>query len=496
MDFRIVPRPARPAFDALLVFAFEGEDDLVGRWKPLHPGLAKAAHGRPKEEGFKGGLRQAALAYPDGGAPAKRLIVAGLGKRADFVLDRLRIAAAAGAGRARDLKIGRIAVLPPVDGRLRLNAGDATAAVAEGIAFSQYRFDRYKTPAKDAKRLERADLLADGAVDARRMKGSLDRVRVGIDATLLVRDLVNEPPATATPRHLVDIARRLARKHRFGLKVMDEKQMAKAGMNGILGVAAGADEPPRFAHLTYRAPGARRTIAIVGKGITFDSGGLCIKPADSMRWMKNDMAGAATVLGVFQAIGRLRPKVNVHGIFGATENMPGRKAYKPGDVVKALNGKTMEIINTDAEGRVTLADTLSYATRLKPDAIIDLATLTGACVVALGPTIAGLFANRKDLSDELIACGEEAGEKIWPLPLETDYADMIKSPVADVKNVGERWGGAITAALFLKEFVDPKIPWAHADIAGPALVEKPGPYQPVGGTGFMVRTLLNYLERQ
>jgi leucyl aminopeptidase len=232
----------------------------------------------------------------------------------------------------------------------------------------------------------------------------------------------------------------------------------------------------------------------VGKGITFDSGGLCIKPADGMLNMKDDMSGAAAVIGIFSALADLRPRVNVEGIFAATENMPGGAAYKTRDVLRAMNGKTMEIINTDAEGRLVLADALSYASRLKPDEIIDIATLTGACVVALGPEITGIFSRDDRLRDAILDAGRRQGEKLWPLPLEDEYFEMIKSDVADMKNSGGRYGGSITAALFLREFVADGIAWAHLDIAGPALVESDKPYRPAGGTGVMVRTLLRYLE--
>jgi leucyl aminopeptidase len=232
----------------------------------------------------------------------------------------------------------------------------------------------------------------------------------------------------------------------------------------------------------------------VGKGITFDSGGLCIKPADGMLNMKDDMSGAAAVIGVFHALRELKPRVTVHGIFAASENMPGGGAYKMRDVLRAMNGKTMEIVNTDAEGRLVLSDALSYASTLKPDCIIDLATLTGACVVALGPEVSGIFGTDQPLVDQLLAAGKSTGERIWQLPLVDEYWDMIKSDVADMKNSGGRWGGSITAALFLKEFVGDGIPWAHIDIAGPALTESSQPYKPAGGTGVGVRTMLRFLE--
>jgi leucyl aminopeptidase len=307
---------------------------------------------------------------------------------------------------------------------------------------------------------------------------------------------VNEPPSVCTPRYLAEAAETVAKgADSVTLKVIDEKEAKRLGMGGLLGVSAGSTEPPRFVHLTYTAPDAVSTVAILGKGITFDSGGLCIKPADGMLNMKDDMSGAAAVIGVFHALRELKPRVTVHGIFAASENMPGGGAYKMRDVLRAMNGKTMEIVNTDAEGRLVLSDALSYASKLKPDCIIDLATLTGACVVALGPEVSGIFGTDQPLVDRLLAAGKSTGERIWQLPLVDEYWDMIKSDVADMKNSGGRWGGSITAALFLKEFVGDGIPWAHIDIAGPALTESNQPYKPAGGTGVGVRTMLRFLEQ-
>jgi leucyl aminopeptidase len=265
-------------------------------------------------------------------------------------------------------------------------------------------------------------------------------------------------------------------------------------MGGLLGIARGSAEEPKFIHLTYSGGG--KTVALIGKGITFDTGGLSIKSAKGMETMKRDMAGAAAILGVFRVLAELKPNVNVVGLIAATENMPGSRAIKPGDIVRAMNGKTIEILNTDAEGRVILADALSYAAeKIKPNAVVDLATLTGACVVALGEEIAGLFSNNVALSTKLKDAAVKSGERVWELPLASEYRDMMKSTVADVANAtATRYAGAITAALFLSEFVPETLPWAHLDIAGPAYAEKRTAMSAVGGTGFGVRTILTYLE--
>jgi leucyl aminopeptidase len=454
-----------PKGDTLVRFLFEGELD----------GL----QGPAKDNNFSAKDREILVAYP--GRP-KRVIAVGLGKKDKVTTEKIRRAAATAAGRVRALDLAEVSVEVP--------AGDATEnaqAVGEGFLLALYEYKKYKT--RNVKPLKLKTVRIAGPAEA------VERAAVYGAATSLARDLVNEPPSECTPRRLAAAAKDVA-KNGISIQVFDEKKIQKMGMGGLEGVARGSTQPPRFVHMTYRSPRAKRTIAIVGKGITFDSGGLCIKPADGMLWMKDDMSGAAAVIGVFSALAALKPRVNVHGIFAATENMPDGSAYKTGDVLRAMNGKTMEIINTDAEGRLILSDALSYACRLKPDEIIDMATLTGACVVALGPDVSACFTKDEKLRNRLMEAARKQGEKLWPLPLEDDYFEMIRSHIADMKNSGGRWAGAITAALFLQEFVEPGIAWAHLDIAGPALVESDKVYRPTGGTGVMVRTLLRYLEEQ
>jgi leucyl aminopeptidase len=453
-----------PKGDTVVKFVYDGELE----------GLKDAG----KANNFWGREREI-LVTPDG---KRRLIVAGLGKKASFTTEKLRRAAALAGQRARALDLAEISVTVPSGDR-----AENTQAAVEGIALALYEYKRFKS--RNNKPLRLHTVRVDGDADAVR------RGEIYARATCVTRDLVNDPPSVCTPRYLADAAKRVA-KNGISIKVFDEKKIAQMKMGGLQGVAIGSTEPARFVHMTYTARGARKTVAIVGKGITFDSGGLCLKPADGMLNMKDDMSGAGAVIGVFSALAELKPRVNVHGIFAATENMPGGSAYKTRDVLTAMNGKTMEIINTDAEGRLVLADALSYASKLKPSEIIDLATLTGACVVALGPDISAIFTASDKLQKGLLGAAKSQGEKLWPLPLENEYLEMIKSDVADMKNSGGRWGGAITAALFLREFVEEGIPWAHLDIAGPALVESERPYRPAGGTGVMVRTLLRYLEEQ
>jgi leucyl aminopeptidase len=357
-----------------------------------------------------------------------------------------------------------------------------------------YTFDRYKRE-KTEKRVDELRLVE---ADGRRRQEAADGARTGevfAEATNFARDLVNSPANDVHPTYLAKVAVQIARDAKLAVKVLDRAECDKLGMGAFLGVAAGSQQPPKFIHLAYAPAGGRRQrrVAIIGKGITFDSGGLDLKTADSMLRMKDDMSGAAAVLAIMRALPALKPPFEVHGLIAATENMPSGSAIRPGDVLRAMNGTTIEVGNTDAEGRLTLADAICYASdRVKADEIIDMATLTGACVVALGPLCSGLFANDQPLADRLLAAADAAGERMWQLPLIDEYREHLKSDVADLNNVGPRGGGAITAGLFLKEFAGER-PWAHFDIAGPAFVEKDMPLGPKGATGAAVRTLLAYL---
>lgn len=485
--------------DTLVLFAYDDAGEPAGQWQPIDVNLQRKLNQAAAHESFKGSEKSVLVFTPPDGKPARRVVVAGLGKKERLDAEKLRRACAAAWGRLKSWKAEELHVLPPSKAVLSVVPQEQAIAITEGFALSSYAFDKYKTKKNDAPAAAppRLRIVAETDRDLKEMSEGAARGAVLAESACYTRDLVNEHPMVCTPRYLAQQAMDLARGCKeIRVRVIDEKQARKMGMGGLIGVSLGSSEPPRFVHLEYRPSGGRKTIALCGKGITFDSGGLCLKPADGMLQMKNDMAGAGAVLGVFRGLRALKPRVNVHGIFAATENMPGPGAYKTRDILRALNGKTMEIINTDAEGRLVLADALSYASKLKPDQIIDLATLTGACVVALGPSITGVFSTDQNLVTGLLSAASAAGEKAWQMPVEDEYFEMIKSDVADMKNSGGRWGGSITAALFLKEFVDPVIPWAHLDIAGPALTDASKDYRPAGGTGVMVRTLLRYLESQ
>ncbi|HUI26819.1 MAG TPA: leucyl aminopeptidase [Candidatus Kryptonia bacterium] len=390
--------------------------------------------------------------------------------------------------RGRDAKADRVAVAV---GR-ELATPDAIANLAEGALLADYRFDRFKSePAR--RHVTSMQLLVPQADAARR--AALQHGRLRGEATCYARDLITTPAAEVTPNYLAAEARRLARSRRLRVRIFDQRALARLGMGAILGVAQGSVQPPRLIELIYRPRGrVRKRIAIVGKGITFDSGGLSLKNPESMQGQKRDMAGGAAVLGVMSVIAELRPPVEVRGFVAAAENMPDARAMKPGDVVRAFNRKTIEVLNTDAEGRLVLADALAYASASKPDAIIDLATLTAAVGAALGRRYAGIMGTDKSVVEQLIAAGARAGENLWQLPLVDEYRSDIVSRVADLKNTGEGYAGTIIGGLFLREFVG-QVPWAHIDFSSTVLTDKPFAGHPIGATGFGVRTLLHYITR-
>jgi leucyl aminopeptidase len=320
------------------------------------------------------------------------------------------------------------------------------------------------------------------------------RAEIVGEAVNLARELVNTPPRDKSPAQLAERVARVAGEVGISVEVWDEERIAHERFGGLLGVAAGSDEPPRFVILEYRRGGDAPTIALVGKGVTFDSGGLSLKPTASMEDMKSDMTGAAVVAAAMQAVARLDLKVNVVGYLAMTENMTGGRAMKLGDVLTMRNGKTVEVMNTDAEGRLILADALSYAVEREPARVLDLATLTGACIVALGLKVAGLFSNDEAFRKDLIAASRKTGERVWRLPMDDDFKEQLKSSVADLKNVGGKWGGAVTAAKFLEQFVG-STPWIHLDIAGPSWCDTENSTRDAGATGCFVRTLVAYFER-
>ena len=450
-----------------------------------------------EESDFTGKEAQALILPMFGMTPYNRIVLVGLGEK-PFSLERLRRGAGRFLKKVRESKIQNIVLVCPWNLWPNQKIQDISKAIGEGLNLADYEFNKYKT---DGVSFGIENIrIHDSLGKARDMQEGLDLADIMSEAAKFARDLVNEPASNMKPKSLADHAQKIASEDKQILtEVFSTRDLDALGLHALLGVAKGSDEPAYFIHMHYKPRGAksRANVCLVGKGITFDSGGLSLKSADSMESMKIDMAGAAAVLGVFKYLSKIKPRVEVHGLIPTCENMPSGKSLRPGDVIKTFSGKTVEVLNTDAEGRLVLADALSYAAnKLEADNIIDLATLTSACVVGLGENVAGLMSNNERLEQRVKNAAMEEGEPVWPLPLVEDYKELLKSDVADIKNITQkRWGGAITAALFLQEFVG-KTAWAHLDIAGPAWDESGRiSYTPKGGTGFGVRTILNVLRK-
>ncbi len=478
------PSKKLAATGLLVLFAPEGS-------KPELPAGVKVAPGAFDE--FKGEFREARVADALTG-PAKRVLAVGLGKKDAIDAEKLRRAAALSVQRAEGLGAASATIVAnglavdPAGGAER-----AGTALAEGAILGAYKFEMGKSQTKEAK-LKTTTLVGSGAPFAR----GVEHGEITAAANAFVRDLQNQPANLLTPRGLAAAAKGLAKKQRITCRIVDDKEMKRLRMGLLLGVAAGSREPPRLVHLVYKPKGrSRGKVALVGKGLTFDSGGISIKPSSKMDEMRFDMSGAGAVLGVFHALGELDVPWEVHGVAPCTENMPGGAATKPGDIHTAMNGTTVEVLNTDAEGRLVLADALCYVVqKVKPDTILDLATLTGAVVTALGHEIAGFFPTSERLRDELVAAGDETGERLWPLPLLDLHKESMKGLYADLKNIsgGDMGAGSSAGAAFLAPFVG-ETEWAHLDIAGTAYGGSGRDW--VGGptgSGFGTRLLVRWLE--
>ncbi|HEY3307386.1 MAG TPA: leucyl aminopeptidase [Desulfuromonadaceae bacterium] len=440
---------------------------------------------------FSGKINTSHLLHTLGRLPSERLLLVGLGKRAELDDERLRQAAGNAVQTLRTARISSFSTTLHLAGK----ENTAIEAVCEGTLLGSYIFEHYKTKDKDQRfHFDRMCLLLPKGSTTGNARARVDRTHIICQGVRLARDLVSQPGNVATTGFLANTARELAVRYPLQCSVYEQEDLEKMEMNALLAVGKGAAEPPRLIVLKYRGAGEKdRPVVLVGKGITFDSGGISIKPGAGMEEMKTDMAGAAAVLGIMEAAAGLKLPVNLVGIIPTAENMPDGKAFRPGDVVTSLSGTTIEITNTDAEGRLILSDALHFAQKYRPLAMIDLATLTGACVVALGHLASGLMGNDQRLVGALKRAGERSGERVWELPLWDGYGETMKSDIADLKNAGSRDGGSITAAWFLKQFVG-KTRWAHLDIAGTAWSDKTLPYSPKGATGVGVRLLLEYLS--
>lgn len=442
---------------------------------------------------FRGLETDQVWVYPERGR-ARRLALLGLGRLEGMNLERLRQLAARGAELARSLKVSTVALVRP---EVSLEPEGVSQALVEGFMLGAYRFRRYKTERAEPE-LERL-VLQEREADEKASRRGAERGRILAESTMTARDLVNLSPEEKTPTKLARWVEQSAKRCGYEVDVWDKALIAEEGMGGLLAVNRGSVEPPTFMVLSWRPEHAlnERPVVLVGKGVVFDTGGLSLKPTqDGMDTMKADMAGAAAVVGVMEALARLKWPLYVVGLIPATDNRPGEQAYVPGEVVRLHGGKTVEVVNTDAEGRLILADALSYARTYRPVLGIDIATLTGAQVVALGSEVAAVMTNEVAGASErlaaMVAAGERSGERVHPLPLYAEYSRLLESDIADLKNLGGREAGAITAAKFLEQFVD--YPWIHLDIAGPAFLKEAKPYRPKGGTGFGVRLLVEFLR--
>lgn len=442
-----------------------------------------------RETEFKGKSGEQSWTRIAGQGAVRKVILLGLGSKETFTLESLRQPAASFAKAAQKHKAASAGLQLPL---WNDDAAASTQAMAEGIELALHQDNRFKSDPDEQKSGDYPQEIS--LLGVANQAAAIEKAQQICAGVILTRELVAAPANVVTPSALADTAAQIAADHGLTLEVLEREDCEAQGMGAFLGVALASDLPPKFIHLTYKPSSTpRRKLAIVGKGVTFDSGGLNLKVSGSgIETMKMDMAGSGATLGAAKAIGQLKPDVEVHFIVAAAENMISGHALHPGDILTASNGKTIEINNTDAEGRLTLADALVFAEKQEVDAIVDLATLTGACIVALGNDIAGLWTPEDSLAAELTQASQQAGEKFWRMPLEEKYFEGLKSPIADMKNTGPRPGGSITAALFLKQYIE-KTPWAHLDVAGPVWTEKDNGYLNVGATGFAVRTLVNWI---
>lgn len=448
-----------------------------------------------KSRDFEAKPSQISVIYTGGKIRAKRLALVGLGKQKEFNLEKLRAAFAAVLRHLRDMNIKEAAT--SININLVPDKKDRVVqAAVEGSLLGLYQYTPYKTVCReDIKEMEELNIIA-GKNDFTVIESAVKKAKIITDAVCFARDLISAPGNEMTPSIMALKAREIAGRKNLSCKILDKNKMKEMGMNALLGVASGSNEEPKFIILEYTGGKKNEApVVLVGKGLTFDSGGISIKPADKMDEMKTDMSGGAAVMGAVMAIADLQLGLNVTGLIPATENMPGGSALKPGDILKSYSGKTIEILNTDAEGRLILADALAYASELKPEAVIDVATLTGACVVALGDDVTGMLGTDEKLKKEIEKAAADTGELVWELPLWESYHELIKSDIADYKNSGGRVAGTITAAAFLSKF-NGDYPWVHLDIAGPAWAGKDKAYIPKGASGVAVRLFVEFLRNR
>lgn len=491
MEVKVIPGDiTKVAVDAVIINLFEGVEQPGGATGAVDSALDGVISKLIASGEIKGKFNEVTLIHTMGKMESERVLVVGLGKQEKFNYDSIRGVMSTACRYLRKLGAKRVATIVHGAGTGGMEVEKAVQALTEGAIIGLYTFRKHITKESEFGEIDELLIVERDESRLPLLEASVGRGRVLAEATNFARDMINEPANYMTPSDMAEVAGGVAADWGMEFRLIEREEMERLGMGALLGVAQGSKQAPKFLIMSYRGGEAGASpLGLIGKGLTFDSGGISIKPSDGMDEMKGDMAGGAAVIAAMRAIAELKIKINVTGLVPATENLPDGAALKPGDVLKAMNGKTIEVVNTDAEGRLILADAICYAKSLGLSPLIDVATLTGSCRIALGDICTGVLGNDQKLVDRVIKAGMDAGEKIWQLPLYEEYKELNKSEVADIKNTGGRYGGAITAAQFLAEFSD-DTPWVHLDIAGPSFIKKEQSYLAKGATGAMVRTLV------
>jgi leucyl aminopeptidase len=495
MNFRaITDNYSEAQVQAIVAPIFKDEKADSGVLKELDELSGGNISAMLQSEEFKGKEGETLYLPISGNAKAKRILLVGIGDQGEYKAPGIAVLAGSAARFLRGKSIKSFVLIT----RSSDDVVNTAAAAAQGVITSLFELDKYRTADKEERKIDEVVIISDGASQADLDKG-LERGKAIGESMNFTRDLANEPANVLTPTEMANRAKAMAAEVGLKCEILDEAQMESLGMGSLLSVSLGSEQPAKLIVLRYEPASStangNEMLGLVGKGITFDTGGISLKPAEGMDAMKYDMSGGATVIGAMRAIGLLKPSVPVLGVVAAVENMPDGKATRPGDVVTAMNGKTVEILNTDAEGRLILADAVAYAEKEGATTIIDMATLTGAVVIALGDVYTGLLGTSQELMDDIVACSKEVGEKFWQLPVGKEYSAQIKSDIADVKNIGKgRKAGTIAGAVFIQEFIkDAK--WAHLDIAGTAWNDEPKAHYSKGPSGVAIRTLLRLVEK-
>jgi leucyl aminopeptidase len=481
--------------EAILLGCFEENAILTGILETIDDKLSGAIRHLFETGDYTAKLGQTAILYSQGKLKSKRIALAGLGRKNEITIEKIRRAYGYAGRKIKQLKVKSISAQAIESNHPTLKLQETSQAVVEGMLLSSYKLERFKTDEESRKTgLRQLTILDENSKKIAEIERGVREGEIFSWATNFSRDLANQPSNYLTPERFAQVASQIARENNFKSKIFSKAQIKQLKMNAFLAVASGSNQPPKLIVLEYSPPGRKtNTLALVGKGITFDAGGLSLKPTDDMLEMKADMMGGAVVISAMASCAKMKLPLHLIGIIPATENLPSGSALKIGDVIISHSGKTIEVLNTDAEGRLILADALSYARSFKPDAIIDVATLTSAIKIALGTVCAGIFSNNEGLKSRMIEAGEKTGERVWNMPLWEEYQEFLKSDLADMKNTGGKWGAAIIAASLLKNFVA-DVPWIHVDIAGVDFKDKEDSYWSKGATGFGARLLLQFLK--